>query len=205
QLSEARLQALKTQLHPHFLFNALHTVGQLIRTGQDALAVQVTAGLGDLLRRVLDEAGTQEVPLKQELELLRVYIAIEAIRFSDRLQVVVHADPDVLDARVPHLILQPLVENAIKHGIARRAAVGHVLIGARRINGSLYLVVRDDGSGMPVTAADQGVGLSNTRARLRQLYGTAASVEVVNMPDGGVAAQIVVPYRVAAAEWRGEG
>jgi signal transduction histidine kinase len=205
QLSEARLQALKTQLHPHFLFNALHTVGQLIRTGKDALAVQVVAGLGDLLRRVLDGAATQEVPLKQELDFLRSYLAIEAIRFPDRLKVVVHPDADVLDAQVPHLILQPLVENAIKHGITTRAAVGHVLIGARRINDCLYLTVRDDGSGMPGTAADQGVGLSNTKARLRQLYGDDASIEVVNMTDGGVSAQVVLPYRVAAAEWRGEG
>jgi signal transduction histidine kinase len=205
QLSEARLQALQTQLHPHFLFNALHTVGQLIRTGQDALAVQVIAGLGDLLRRVLDGAATQEVPLKQELDFLRSYLAIEAIRFRDRLKIVVHPDADVLDAQVPHLILQPLVENAIKHGITPRAAVGNVLIGARRINGCLYLTVRDDGSGMPGTAADQGVGLSNTKARLRQLYGDEASIEVVNMTDGGVTAQVVLPYRVAAAEWRGEG
>jgi LytS/YehU family sensor histidine kinase len=118
---------------------------------------------------------------------------------------VVHPDADVLDAQVPHLILQPLVENAIKHGITTRAAVGHVLIGARRINDCLYLTVRDDGSGMPGTAADQGVGLSNTKARLRQLYGDDASIEVVNMTDGGVSAQVVLPYRVAAAEWRGEG
>ncbi|MGH7548617.1 MAG: sensor histidine kinase [Gemmatimonadales bacterium] len=208
QLSEARLQALKTQLHPHFLFNALHTIGQLIRTGQDALAVQVVAGLGDLLRRVLDGAATQEVPLKQELEFLKSYVGIEQIRFADRLKVVVNADPEALDARVPHLILQPLVENAIRHGIAPRTTAGRLLIGARRIDDRLHLTVRDDGAGMPEAAGvreARGVGLANTSARLRQLYGVAASFEVVNVADGGVEAHIVVPYRLAAAEWRGEG
>jgi len=208
QLSEARLQALKMQLHPHFLFNALHTIGQLIRTGQDARAVQVVAGLRDLLRRVLDGAATQEVPLKQELEFLKSYVDIEQIRFEDRLKVVVTADPDTLDAQVPHLILQPLVENAIRHGIAPRTTAGRLLIGARRIDGSLHLTVRDDGAGMPElgggTQEARGVGLSNTSARLRQLYGNVASFEVVNVSDGGVEAHIVVPYRLAAAEWCGD-
>ncbi len=183
QLSDARLQALTMQLQPHFLFNALHTVGQLIRTGQPARAVQVVAGLGELLRRVLDGAATQEVPLKQELDFLRSYLDIEQIRFRDRLKVVLDPDPEALDATVPHFILQPLVENAIKHGIASR--------------------VRDDGSGLSDAAA-RGVGLANTSARLRQLYGDQASFEVVNMADGGVIARIVLPYRLAAAEWRGD-
>lgn len=207
QLSEARLQALKMQLHPHFLFNALHTIGQLVRTGQDARAVQVVAGLGDLLRRVLDGAATHEVPLKQELEFLKSYVDIEQIRFADRLKVVVTADPDTLDAQVPHLILQPLVENAIRHGIAPRTTAGRLLIGARRIDSSLHLTVRDDGAGMPEPAGSQearGVGLANTSARLRQLYGNVASFEVVNVADGGVEAHIVVPYRLAAAEWCGD-
>ncbi len=191
------------QLQPHFLFNALHTVGQLIRTGQPARAVQVVAGLGELLRRVLDGAATQEVPLKQELDFLRSYLDIEQIRFRDRLKVVLDPDPEALDATVPHFILQPLVENAIKHGIASRATVGRVLIGARRIDGTLHLTVRDDGSGLSDAAA-RGVGLANTSARLRQLYGDQASFEVVNMADGGVIARIVLPYRLAAAEWRGD-
>ena len=208
QLSEARLQALKKQLQPHFLFNALHTVGQLIRTGQHATAVEVVAGLGDLLRRVLDSGTAQDVPLKQELEFVRGYLDIEQIRFRDRLRVVVDADPDTLDARVPHLILQPLVENAIHHGIAPRRSGGSLVICARRINGDLHLTVRDDGSGLAArAAADQargaGVGLANTSARLRQLYGSGASFEVVNAEDGGVAAHVVLPFQLAAVEWQG--
>ena len=204
QLAEARLQALKTQLQPHFLFNALHTIGQLVRTGQDALAVQVVAGLGDLLRRVLDGAGTQEVSLKQELEFLRSYLDVEQVRFRDRLKAVVDAEPDTLDARVPYLILQPLVENAIRHGIAPRATTGRLLISARRIAGRLHLTVRDDGSGLVsggMSRDSRGVGLANTSERLRQLYGDAASFEVVGADDGGTVARIVVPFRLAAAEW----
>lgn len=206
QLSEARLQALKMQLEPHFLFNALHTIGQLVRTGQHTLAVQAVAGLGDLLRQVLDGATTHEVPLKQELELIRGYLDIEQIRFRDRLKVVVDADPETLDARVPYLILQPLVENAIRHGIAPRTTVGRVVIGARRIAGALHLTVRDDGSGLPAgmkAGEGRGVGLANASARLRQLYGDAASFQVVNAEDGGVVARVVVPFRLAAADWQG--
>lgn len=207
QLAEARLQALKMQLHPHFLFNALHTISQLIRAGRSTRAVAVVAGLGDLLRRMLDDATTQEVPLKQEIEFLQSYLDIEQIRFRDRLKVVVSADAETLDARVPHLILQPLVENAIRHGIAPRAAAGRLLIGARRIGAGLHLTIRDDGSGLPEEggSAVRGVGIANTSARLRQLYGDEASLEVVNATGGGVVARIVVPFRLAAAEWRGVG
>jgi two-component system, LytTR family, sensor kinase len=205
QLSEARLQALKTQLQPHFLFNALHTVGQLVRTGQHGTAVDVVAGLGELLRRMLDGVTTQDVPLKQELEFVRGYLTIEQIRFRDRLRVVVDADPETLDARVPHLILQPLVENAIHHGIAPRSSGGSLVICARRIDGDLHLTVRDDGSGLAArsVADGAGVGLTNTSARLRQLYGSGASFEVVNVADGGVAAHVVLPFQLAAVDWQG--
>lgn len=208
QLSEARLQVLKKQLQPHFLFNALHTVGQLIRTGQHATAVEVVAGLGDLLRRVLDEGATQDVPLKQELEFIRGYLDIEQIRFRDRLRVVIDAESETLDARVPHLILQPLVENAIHHGIAPRASGGSLVICARRINGDLHLTVRDDGSGLAartLAVEARGVGLTNTSARLRQLYGPGASFEVVNAADGGVAAHVVLPFQLAAVDWQDAG
>src|ERR1051325_3588483 len=130
-------------------------------------------------------AGSQEVALKQELEFLRSYLDVEQVRFRDRLKAVVDADPDTLDARVPYLILQPLVENVIHHGIAPRATTGRLLISARRIAGSLHLTVRDDGSGLASGGMSRdglGVGLANTSERLRQLYGDAASFEVVSDP-----------------------
>lgn len=210
QLVQADLQALKMQLHPHFLYNALHTIGSLVRTGDRENAVRVVAGLGDLLRWVLDGAAQQEVPLKQELEFIRNYLDIEQLRFRDRLKVAINADPDVLDAKVPHLILQPLVENAIRHGIAPHRSAGSVVVGARRVDDRLQLVVRDDGPGIgggggsgEGDAARLGIGLSNTRARLTRLYGTDCELEVGNAPDGGLEARIALPFRLAHAEWEG--
>ena len=205
QLVQADLAALKAQLHPHFLFNALHTIGSLVRTGDRENAVRVTAGLGDLLRRVLDGAGQQEVPLKQELDFIRKYLDIERIRFQDRLKVAITASSDTLDAKVPHLILQPLVENAIRHGIAPHLFAGLVVVGARRIDDRLCLSVRDDGPGVEARdGARPGVGLSNTRARLTRLYGNDYALEVVNAPEGGLEARIELPFHLAAAEWEGE-
>lgn len=207
QLAQADLQALKMQLHPHFLFNALHTIGSLVRTGDRDNAVRVVAGLGDLLRRVLDGGAQQEVPLKQELDFIRNYLEIEQIRFHDRLTVAITADPEVLDANVPHLILQPLVENAIRHGIAPHRAGGRVVVGARRVDDRVQLVVRDDGPGIgngDGETARPGIGLSNTRARLARLYGDDYELEVSNAPGGGLEARIAVPFRLAPAEWAGE-
>jgi len=216
QLAEARIEALKMQLQPHFLFNALHTIGQLIRTRQHDGAVAVVAGLGDLLRRVLDGATAQEVPLKQELEFITSYLEIERIRFGDRLAVRVDVPEETLDARVPHLILQPLVENAIRHGIAPRVSGGSVCVSAWRVGRALHLAVWDDGSRLGERVAapraetgqgseGRGVGLANTSARVRQLYGDAGSFEVVDGTDGGVVAHVVVPFRLAAADWHGAG
>jgi len=208
QLATARLAALKMQLHPHFLFNALHTVGALVRTGRSAPAVQVVARLGDLLRRMLDGAQTQEVPLGEEVEFIRAYLEVEQIRFEDRL--VVHWDiqPAVVDAKVPHLILQPLVENALRHGLGSTEATGHLTIEARRNGDTLELAVSDDGPGLDGREradAMQGVGLANTKLRLSQLYGTAASLEVANAPRaaGGVTARIRVPFALMAEDWGG--
>ncbi|HEY3279993.1 MAG TPA: histidine kinase [Gemmatimonadales bacterium] len=199
QLAQADLQALKMQLHPHFLFNALHTIGSLVRTGDRDNAVRVVAGLGDLLRRVLDGAAQQEVPLKQELAFIRNYLDIEQVRFHDRLTVAINVDPEVLEARVPHLILQPLVENAIRHGIAPHRAAGRVVVGARRVDDRVQLVVRDDGPGIgngDTETARPGIGLSNTRARLARLYGDDYELEVGNAPGGGIEARIAVPFRL---------
>lgn len=201
QLVQARLQALQMQLHPHFLFNALHTIGTLVRTGQDAVAVRVVAGLGDLLRRVLDGAQATEVPLKQELDFVRGYLEIERVRFRERLRFTIEADPDTLDAAVPQLLLQPLVENAIRHGVAPQERGGQIIIGARRIADQLCLLVRDDGTGLN-GQPDGGLGLANTRQRLQALFGVEHTFEVVSAPDGGVEAQIAIPFHLATAEWQ---
>jgi signal transduction histidine kinase len=209
QLAQADLQALKMQLHPHFLFNALHTIGALVRTGDRDNAVRVVAGLGDLLRRMLEGATQQEVPLKQELEFIRGYLEIEQIRFRDRLSVTVEVEPDVLDAKVPHLILQPLVENALRHGIAPRRSPGHLTLRGRRTGERLELLVRDDGPGIGTgvdgngTTTRPGIGLANTRARLGRLYGTDYALDVTNLADGGVEARVAVPFRLAPVEWAG--
>jgi len=203
QLAQADLQALKSQLHPHFLFNALHTIGSLVRTGDRDNAVKVTAGLGDLLRRMLEGASQQEAPLKQELEFIKSYLAIEQIRFQDRLRVDFSIDPEVLDARVPHLILQPLVENAIRHGIAPHLFAGMVSVSAKRLNGGkrLQLAVRDDGPGAgDGDGARPGIGLANTRARLGRLYGADFTLEVTNLPQGGMEALVELPFALAPAE-----
>jgi two-component system LytT family sensor kinase len=197
QLARAELQALKMQVQPHFLFNALHTIGALVRTGDSANAVKVVAGLGDLLRRILDEASRQEVSLEHELEFVRNYLTIEQIRFRDRLQVRVDVEPALLPARVPHLVLQPLVENAIRHGIGQRISAGQVAVEARRLGDRLELVVRDDGPGID-DPTRIGIGLANVRDRLQLMYGLEYSVGVANDPEGGVAARVTLPLRMPA-------
>jgi len=202
QLAQARLAGLKMQLQPHFLFNALHTIGTLVRTGQSRDAVRVVAGLGDLLRTMLDDVATQVVPLRQELAFLRSYLEIEQIRFSDRLEVVFAVDDETLDASVPHLILQPLVENALRHGIAPTAAGGRVIVSARRMDSRLLLAVRDDGRGLDDGnghAYRRGLGLTNIRHRLAQLFGADSELVVEPAPSGGTEARITLPYRQATA------
>jgi sensor histidine kinase YesM len=206
QLAQADLQALKMQLHPHFLFNALHTIGSLVRTDDRETAVRVVAGLGDLLRRLLEDASQQEVPLREELEFIRNYLDIEQVRFRDRLKVTIEAEPEVLDAKVPHLILQPLVENAIRHGIAPYMWAGHLLVTARRFEDRVQILVRDDGPGAGNGEGETtrpGIGLTNTRNRLTRLYGNDYELDVSNAPDGGLEARIAIPFRLAAAEWEG--
>jgi sensor histidine kinase YesM len=193
QLVRAELRSLKAQLHPHFLFNTLNTVSAFVRTDPDA-AERIIVRLGALLRHAIDGAGAQEVPLEEELRTLRLYLEIEEVRFEDRLRVEWQVDPATYRARVPHLLLQPLVENAVRHGIAPYAAEGTIRIVAERRNGSLHLAVRDDGVGMGSTGAQEGVGLANTRTRLRQLYGDRQRLEVRDAPEGGVHVEMTLPF-----------
>jgi signal transduction histidine kinase len=201
RLVQAQLDALRSQLNPHFLFNALNSVAMLVRAGARAEAVRVLAGLGELLRHVLYGSGAQEVPLRDELAFVERYLEIERVRFGDRLRVDVEVDPHVLDAAVPNLLLQPLVENALKHGIAGRAEGGRIVLRARADAGELRLEVADDGAGLPPgssAAEGRGLGLANTRARLERLYGRAFRFEVGGAPERGVVASVAIPLRSAA-------
>jgi two-component sensor histidine kinase len=203
QLAQAQLQTLKMQLQPHFLFNTLHGIAGLVRDNRNKAAVNMLAGLSDLLRYTLENAGKQEVPLKEELEFLELYLDIQQMRFSDRLQIEMLIEPETLDALVPNLILQPLVENAIRHGTSRRAASGTVGVIARRDNGSLRIQIYDDGPGLKRddgTKPVEGVGLSNTRARLTQLYGERQKFVLSERESGGVEAILVIPFVRAAEE-----
>jgi signal transduction histidine kinase len=200
QLAQAQLQMLKMQLHPHFLFNTLNGITGLVRDHDNDAAVQMLVGLSDLLRQTLDNSGKQETPLGEELEWLELYLRLQRVRFSDRLQVSVNATAETLDALVPNLITQPLVENAIRHGLAPRAAPGSVLLSARQVNGRLELRVCDDGVGLPEgwrMASGKGVGLLNTEARLRQLYGSDFTFEARNREQGGVEVLLDIPLRLA--------
>lgn len=201
KLAQSHLQILKMQLHPHFLFNTLNTISELIHQDPD-VAEQMVTNLSDLLRLSLETGGEQEVPLQQELDFLEKYLEIEQTRFHDRLRVRMKIDPQSLDASVPNMILQPLVENAIRHGIAPLACGGEIEILAARENGSLRLRVSDDGRGLPngnVNAIKEGVGLSNTRARLKHLYGAAHQIELQSAPDHGLTLTMMIPYRSFAA------
>ena len=212
RLAQAELQALKMQLHPHFLFNTLNGIAGLVRDKKNSAAVEMIAGLSDLLRYTLDGAGRQEVTLREELEFLELYLGIQQKRFPDRLRVEMTVEPTALEALVPNLILQPLVENAIRHGVSRRAAAGTVGVAAAREGGRLRIRVYDDGPGLRRDAngnsttdeahegsAVGGIGLSNTRARLLQLYGDAQSFEVADRAAGGVEATLSLPFRRGGA------
>lgn len=202
QLAQAQLQMLKMQLHPHFLFNTLNGITGLVRDNDNAAAVQMLVGLSDLLRQTLDNGGKQEVRLGEELEWLELYLKLQQIRFSDRLQVSINAAPETLDAMVPNLITQPLVENAIRHGLAPRAAPGSVSLSARQLDGRLEVRVSDDGVWLPddwSLANSKGMGLLNTEARLRQLYGPNFTLEVRNRERGGVEARLTLPLRRSSA------
>lgn len=212
QLATAHLQALRMQLHPHFLFNALHSAAMLTMMDPEA-AHRVLVQLSALLRTTLDRSAAPEVPLSEEIDFMDRYLAIEQIRFQDRLRVDIHADDDALSAVVPNLILQPLVENAVRHGIARRTDARCLTIRAARENGSLVLEVEDDGPGLPpgwtLTPPDgSGVGLTNVRSRLERTYGEQARLELLTpadeagRPRPGVLARVTIPYRTGGRSGR---
>jgi two-component system, LytTR family, sensor kinase len=200
-LARARVHALRMQLHPHFLFNALHALSELIHRDPRAADRMVTR-LGDMLRATLDSGGAEEVPLRQELALLERYLDIERIRFADRLEVDIRIEPECLAAAVPNLILQPLVENAIRHGIGSRPGAHRVEICASVSGECLRVCVRDDGAGLADGAAT-GVGLGNSRARLEKLYGPRGKLELSNVDGGrGLEVTLSIPFRTAAEEER---
>jgi LytS/YehU family sensor histidine kinase len=190
RLAKARLQVLRMQLHPHFLFNTLHAVGHLIRTDA-AEAERVLGRLGELLRLMLDTAGEQQVPLRQELDFLRAYLDIERARYGSLLEVRMDVEPGLMEAAVPPLILQPLVENAVLHGPARAGRAGRVEIRARRAGDAmLRLEVWDDGPGLghyPSSGSGTSIGLANTRARLAQLFNGSHRFEIGNAAVGVLA------------------
>ncbi|WP_338265654.1 sensor histidine kinase [Corallococcus caeni] len=198
QLAESRLLALQTQLQPHFLFNTLNAIVVLVRERETEEAARMLVLLSDLLRQLLQQGATQEVSLRDEVAVLSRYLELQQLRFADRLRVEWAVEPDALDARVPHLVLQPLAENALRHGIGMRSASGVLRIRARRRGDALELTVSDDGPGLPPDfdlEAASGIGLSNTRARLSQLYGEAGQLRVANAEGHGTVATVLLPWR----------
>jgi hypothetical protein len=195
-LVQARLDALRRQIEPHFLFNSLNAVVSLIREERPADAIQVTVELSDLLRRVLDESGRQLVPLFEELDFLDKYLDIQKVRFGDRLGVAIDRAPDLAMAQVPALLLQPLAENAIKHGIGRRVEGGKLDIRVERSEDRLTIAVENDGPPLPPRRED-GIGLANIRARLHSLYGDSAALDIGDGAPGRVLVTVSLPYRLA--------
>jgi two-component sensor histidine kinase len=197
-LVEARLEALRMQLNPHFLFNTLHAISALIHENPEA-ADRVVARLSELLRLTLDQTKPQEVPLSEEMAFLDRYLEIEQTRFAERLKVVKDISIEAQQALVPYLILQPLVENAIRHGIEPREDLGLLRICACRKDGLLELRVRDNGDGLSNSGvpAQEGIGLSNTRSRLRHLYGENCRLELAPAEGGGLEARVNIPFHTS--------
>jgi sensor histidine kinase YesM len=194
QLVLAHLEVLKMQLHPHFLFNTLNAISALMHRDVDA-ADRMISLLSDLLRLALDDDHRHQVPLGEEIEFLERYLAIERIRFRDRLSVEINIEPPSSRAQVPRLILQPLVENSIRHGIAMRSAAGRVGVYARRIGNRLDVRVCDDGPGIAdASKLKEGVGLANTKARLQQIYGTDHLFELRTAKIGGLEIHLEIPF-----------
>jgi two-component system LytT family sensor kinase len=201
QLATAQLSALKMQLQPHFLFNTLGAIVVLVQQHETAQAEAMVARLGDLLRLALEDVDVQEVPLWRELEFLRLYLSIEEVRFKDRLRVRITADPELSDALVPHMVLQPVVENAVRHGLGQSEEAVTIDVTATIRDGALALVVTDDGPGLPPQHPGQpGIGLANTRRRLDRLYGSTASLVTENAARHGARITITLPLRTTVEE-----
>ena len=204
QLARAHLQTLNAQIRPHFLFNTLHTIGQLWRSGRSDDADAVLDHLGNLFHKVQRSTSRFEVPVSEELELVREYLAIEEVRFRDRLHTSVCAANGALECLVPPLILQPIVENAVRHGISAVSSSGTVEVNAELMARHLRLSVRDDGPGISAVTSQpgSGTGLRNTRERLTQLYGTDAELEIRDAPRGGTIVRIDIPLTPRDPELR---
>jgi two-component system, LytTR family, sensor kinase len=199
ELAAARLQALRGHLEPHFLFNSLHTIAALARQHDTGAVVRLAAGLSDILRHVLD-VGDRPSRLADEFAVVEQYLAIQRTRFADRLDVTLSLASDVTNARVPLLVVQPLVENALKHGLGPRVQPGALRVSAWRNDGHTHILVEDDGVGLPAgwtLDSTPGTGLRNLSARLAAEYGERASLRVEPRDGGGVRATMVLPYRAA--------
>jgi signal transduction histidine kinase len=196
RLIEAELKALREQLKPHFLFNTLNTISVLVRDGKNEMAVTLLARLGSLLRMSLDGNHKNETTLRVEMDFLERYIEIQKARFPDRLTVAISVEEAALSVPVPWLVLQPIVENAILHGVAPKQGPGRVDIVGRVKDGFLHLEVRDDGPGLPENRrVVEGTGLANTRERLSKIYGDASRMSIRGLPQGGISVEIVLPSR----------
>jgi two-component system LytT family sensor kinase len=196
QLSRAQLDALRRQIEPHFLFNTLNAIAGLVREKRNDAAVSMIAGLSDFLRRVVNDSGRQQVPLGEELEFAQKYLDIQKVRFADRLQVNVDVASELFPAQVPSLLLQPMVENAVKHGISKRVQGGAIRIAASRSNGMLTLNVYNDGPSLIAgwEKTNSGIGMANVRTRLHSLYGDAFELSMHNQAPGGVEVSVSVPF-----------
>jgi signal transduction histidine kinase len=199
RLAQAQLQALRMQLHPHFLFNTLNAIAELVHSDPKA-ADRCIVSVSELLRFSLESHRTQEVTLKEEIDFLEKYLEIQQTLMRERLRVRLNVEPEALDASVPNMLLQPLVENAIKHGISPRPEGGNIEVYARRLDGKLYVEIADDGLGMHEQPDGNGVGLVNTRERLKHLYGHAHAFNVSSFPGRGVTIRISLPFREAESK-----
>jgi two-component system LytT family sensor kinase len=196
ELAAARLDALQAQLQPHFLFNSLHSIASLARAGDNAGVVRLIAGFSDILRHLLT-AGERHLPLADELQLVERYLEIQRVRFADRLRVAIDLAPDAAGARVPLLVVQPLVENALRHGLAPRVEAGLLTVRARRENGCTRIDVEDSGVGLPADWSidtTAGTGLRNLLSRLEAEFGERGSLQVIDRPEGGVRSTVSIPY-----------